>query len=173
MLFEFLYFSVEKAENNKIWRKKNMEPNKISGILSIILGLIFIIFPIFGTAALSLLIGVSLIFFGIILILAGLTAFNIIIGILAIIVGLVFAFNITALSVLFALQFYVIGIIMILAGIIGLISDSQISKIVSVLIIILGIISIALGGFSIDQPIFAAVIIGLGLIFEGTSLYLE
>ena len=156
MLFEFLYFSVEKAENNKIWRKKNMEPNKISGILSIILGLIFIIFPIFGTAALSLLIGVSLIFFGIILILAGLTAFNI-----------------TALSVLFALQFYVIGIIMILAGIIGLISDSQISKIVSVLIIILGIISIALGGFSIDQPIFAAVIIGLGLIFEGISLYLE
>ena len=133
-----------------------MESNKISGILSLILGLIFIIFPIFGTAALSLLIGVSLIFLGIILILAGFTAFNI-----------------TALSVLFALQFYVIGIILILAGIVGLISDSQISKIASVLTIILGIIAIALGGFSIDQPIFAAVLIGVGLIFQGIRLYLE
>ena len=72
-----------------------------------------------------------------------------------------------------SLFFIIMAVIMILAGIIGLISDSQISKIVSVLIIILGIISIALGGFSIDQPIFAAVIIGLGLIFEGISLYLE
>ena len=150
-----------------------MESNKISGILSLILGLIFIIFPIFGTAALSLLIGVSLIFLGIILILAGFTAFNIIIGILSIIVGVVFAFNIAALSVLFALQFYVIGIILILAGIVGLISDSQISKIASVLTIILGIIAIALGGFSIDQPVFAAVLIGVGLIFQGIRLYLE
>ena len=92
-----------------------MEPNKISGILSIILGLIFIIFPIFSTAALSILIGVSLIFFGIALVLSGFTALNIVIGVLTILVGLVFAFNIQALSVLFALQFYVIGILMIIA----------------------------------------------------------
>ena len=88
-------------------------------------------------------------------------------------VGLVFAFNIQALSVLFALQFYVIGILMIIAGIIGIFSDSKISKIASVLMIILGIISFALGGFSIAQPIFAAVLIGVALIIQGIRLYLE
>ncbi len=150
-----------------------MESNQISGILSVILGLIFIICPIFSTAVLSLFIGLSLVIFGIALILAGFSAFNIIIGILAIIVGLVFAGNITALSFLFGLQFYVIGIIIILAGIAGLISDSQISKIASVLLIILGIISFALGGFSIDNPLFATILIGLSLIIQGIRLYLE
>lgn len=150
-----------------------MEANKISGILSIILGLIFVICPIFSTAALSILIGISLVFFGIALILTGFTAFNIIIGILAIIVGIIFASNIAALSFLLGLQFYIIGIVMILAGIVGLISSSQISKIASVLIIILGIISFALGGFSIDQPLFAAILIGVGLIIQGVRLYLE
>ena len=150
-----------------------MERNQISGILSIILGLIFIICPIFSTAALSILIGLSLVFFGIAIILSGFSAFNIIIGILAIIVGLAFTFNITALSILFGLQFYVIGIILILAGIVGIISDSQISKIASVLIIILGIVSFALGGLSIDQPLFAAVLIGVALIIQGIRMYME
>ena len=62
---------------------------------------------------------------------------------------------------------------MILAGIVGIFSDTQFGKITSVLIIILGIISFALGGFSIDQPIFAAVIIGVALILKGVGLYLE
>ena len=61
---------------------------------------------------------------------------------------------------------------MILAGILGLISDTQVSKIASILIIILGIISFALGGFSLDQPIFAAVLIGVALIIQGIRLYL-
>lgn len=62
---------------------------------------------------------------------------------------------------------------MIIAGIVGLISDSQFGKIASILIIILGIISFALGGLSIDQPLFAAVIIGVALIIQGVKLYLE
>ena len=53
-----------------------MEPNKISGILSVILGLIFIIFPIFSSGLVSILIGISLVFFGIALILAGFSAIN-------------------------------------------------------------------------------------------------
>ena len=150
-----------------------MESNKISGILSVILGLIFMIFPVFGTAALSILIGASLIIFGIALMLTGFTAFNIIIGILAIIIGLIFASNIAALSFLLGLQFYLIGIIMVLAGIAGLISGPQISKIISILIIVLGIISFALGGLSFSQPVYAAFIIGLALILEGVRLYLE
>ena len=150
-----------------------MESNQISGLLSIILGLIFIICPIFSTAFLSILIGLSLVFLGIALILSEFSAINIIIGILLILVGLVFVFNITALSFIFGLQFYVIGILLILAGIAGLISDSKMGKIASVLILILGIISIAIGGFSIDQPKFAAILIGVALIIQGVRLYLE
>ena len=150
-----------------------MEPNKISGILSVILGLIFIIFPVLGTATVSILIGLSLIFLGIILILSGITAINVVIGILAIIIGIIFICNIAALSFLFGLLFYVVGILLILTGIAGLISDSPMPKIASVLIIILGIISFALGGLSIDQPVFAAILIGVSLIIEGIGLYLE
>ena len=150
-----------------------MESNQISGVLSIILGLIFIICPIFSTAFLSILIGLSLVFFGIAFILSEFSAINIIVGILAILVGLVFVFNIAALSFIFGLQFYIIGILMIIAGIVGIFSDSQFGKIASVFIILLGIISIALGGLSIDQPLFAAVLIGVALIAQGVRLYLE
>ena len=62
---------------------------------------------------------------------------------------------------------------MILAGVVGLISDSKMGKIASVLILILGIISIAIGGFSIDQPKFAAILIGVALIIQGVGLYME
>ena len=150
-----------------------MEPNKISGILSVILGLIFIICPFFGTAALSIIIGISLIFFGIAVLLTGLNAINIIVAILAIIVGIIFVTNIAALSIVFALEFYIIGIILILAGIAGLISDVQISKIASILVIVLGIIAFALGGLSIDQPIFAAILIGVALIIRGIGVYID
>ena len=62
---------------------------------------------------------------------------------------------------------------MVLAGIAGLISDSHMSKIASALLVILGIVSFALGGLSIDQPLFAAVLIGVALIIQGVRLYLE
>ncbi|MBQ2832005.1 DUF308 domain-containing protein [Methanobrevibacter sp.] len=150
-----------------------MESNQISGILSVILGLIFIICPIFGVAAVSVLIGVSLIFLGLILILSGFRALNVIIGILAIVVGLVFVFNIAALSFLIGLQFYVIGILLILAGIAGLISDSEMPKFASVVVLILGLISIAFGAFSFGNPMFVAILIGVALVIEGIGLYLQ
>ena len=95
-----------------------MEQNKIAGILSIILGLIFIIFPVISTGLVSILIGVSLVFLGIASLLSGFSAFNVIVGILAIIFGLLFIFNISALSLatpLFAA--ILIGITLIVEGI--------------------------------------------------------
>lgn len=146
-----------------------MEPHKIAGILSIILGLIFIICPFFGTAVVSVMIGLSLLFLGIILILAQFSALNIVVGLLSIIVGIIFITNIAALSFLFGFLFYVVGILLILVGIVGLVSAG--SKLAAIGIIILGIISFALGAFSIDNPIFAAVLIGVSLIVEGIGLY--
>ena len=149
-----------------------MEANKISGILSIILGLIFIIYPVFSSGLVSILIGISLVFLGIAAMLSGFSAFNVIVGILAIIFGLLFIFNIDALSFLLGLQFYIIGILLILLGITGLFAEGS-SKIISVLIIILGIISFALGGFSITNPLFAAILIGVALIFQGIRLFIS
>ena len=168
---DFYIFHLDSEQNN-FKGGKNMERNQASGILAIILGLIFIICPIFSSVALTVLIGLSLVFLGIVLILSGFTAFNIIIGILAIIVGIGFTFNIAALSFLLGLQFYIIGILIILTGITGLFSGPGVSKITSILMILVGIISFALGGLSIGQPLYAPIIIGVALIIQGIRLYL-
>ena len=170
MLFRLFKVSLEKVNITK-FGGKNMESNQTSGIVSIILGLIFIIFPLFSSGIVSIMIGVSLVVLGIASILSEFSAFNIIVGILAIIFGLLFIFNIDALSFLLGLQFYIIGILLILLGISGLFAQGM-SKIASILIVILGIVSFALGGLSIDNPLFAAIIIGVALIAQGIRLYI-
>ena len=170
LLFNLISYHFKVNKTNK-WRKK-MEPHKISGILSIILGLIFIIFPIFSSGLVSIMVGLSLVFLGLTIILSEFSAINIIIGILAIIFGLLFIFNIDALSFLLGLQFYIIGILMIVLGITGLISGENVSKIASIMIILLGFISFIVAGFSLAQPLYAAILIGVCLIIQGIRLYL-
>ena len=55
-----------------------MEVNKIGGILSVLLGLIFVIFPMFSASVVSIIIGLSLLFFGIIIVFSGINLKNII-----------------------------------------------------------------------------------------------
>ncbi len=150
-----------------------MELNKMSGILSIILGLIFVIFPIFSSFAVSVLIGLSLVFLGLVTILNRFVAINIIVGIISIIIGLLFMFNISAVSFLLGFQFYTVAILMVLVGITGLIKNTSLSKIASLLILIMGILGFVLGTFSFVSPIYAAVLVGITLIIEGVVLYLE
>ena len=89
--------------------------NRTAGILSIILGLIFMIFPMFSSDFISIIVGLSLLFFGISSVFMGWNMRNdldrfstafIIIGIIAIIFGFLFIFYIDALSFLVGLQFY-------------------------------------------------------------------
>ncbi len=61
---------------------------------------------------------------------------------------------------------------MLLLGIIGLFSGPGVSKAASILIIILGIIAFILGGLSLDQPLYAAILIGVCLIIQGIRLYI-
>lgn len=159
-----------------------MELNKIFGIISIILGLIIIIFPIFSSSAVSVILGLSLLFFGFASIINGFlvlnnqtnfSKINIIIGIIAIIFGLLFIFAINALSFLVGFQFYIIAFIMIAFGIVGLISKSTLSKTTSLLILIMGILAFILAFYSIDQPIYAAILIGICLLVQGIRLYLD
>ena len=51
-------------------------------------------------------------------------------------------------------------------------SESKLSKTSSLLILLVGIVAIALAVFSVAQPIFVAILIGLCLIIEGVKLYL-
>ncbi|WP_407422019.1 DUF308 domain-containing protein [Methanobrevibacter sp.] len=156
--------------------------NRSAGILSIILGIMFIIFPMFFENLVSIIIGLSLLFFGISSVFMGWnmrkeynafsTAF-IIIGIISIILGFIFTFYIDALSFLMGLSFYIVGFIMIVFGIAGLMSkSSSISTFSSILVLVMGIIAIALAAFTITKPVYIAMIIGIVLIIEGLNLFL-
>lgn len=157
--------------------------NKSAGILSIILGLIFILFPMFSSELVSFIVGLSLLFFGISAAFMGFNMRNslrifslatIIIGIIAIIFGFLFIFYIDALSFLIGLQFYIVGFIMIVFGITGLISKlTRVSKFSSILVLIMGIVLIALAIFALNNPIYIAIVIGVVLIIEGVGLILE
>ena len=158
-----------------------METTRIAGILSIVLGLIFIIFPMFSAGLVSVIVGLSLLFFGISAAFLGWNMRNevenissliiLAIGIIAIIFGFLFIFYIDALSFLIGLQFYIVGFIMIVFGIAGLLSKvSRTSIFSSVLVLIMGILAIAIAIFTIEQPIYIAIIIGVALIIEGIFL---
>ena len=71
------------------------------------------------------------------------------------------------------LQFYIIGVLLILLGIVGIFSGEGVSKVASILIIILGIVAFALGGTSLTNPLFAAILIGVALIIQGIRLYIS
>ena len=160
-----------------------MGVEKNAGILSVALGLIFIIFPMFSAELVSIIVGLSLLFFGIS---AAFMGFNmrkqtgyfgiaiLIIGIIAIIFGFLFIFYIDALSFLIGLQFYIVGFIMIVFGITGLISKmTRFSTFTSLLILLMGIVAIALAAFAASQPIYIAIIIGVVLIIEGIAMIVE
>ena len=157
--------------------------NKTAGILSIILGIIFILFPMFSSEVVSIIVGLSLLFFGISAAFMGwnmrssfdtFSIIAIIIGIIAVIFGFLFLFYIDALSFLIGIQFYIVGFIMIVFGITGLVSKmTRVSTFSSVLVLLMGIVLIALAAFALSEPIYIAIIIGIVLIIEGIGLILD
>lgn len=158
-----------------------MNYKNIFGIFLVILGLIFIIFPVFSEELVSVIVGVSLLFLGFAYVINAFSSWNFLrfysminalLGIIAIIFGLLFIFEIDALSFLVGLQFYIIAFIMIFFGILGLISPSKASKITSLLILLIGIIAVYIAVFTVAQPIYAAILIGVCLILEGLRFIL-
>lgn len=159
-----------------------MDNQKAAGIFFLILGLIFILFPMFSIELVSIIVGLSLVFFGISAAFMGYTLKDnkgvaiaiIIIGIISIILGLLFMFYINAISFLVAFQFYIVGFIMILFGITGLVSRaSKISNFTSILVLLMGIVAIALAVFAGNNPLYLAIIIGIVLIIEGVAYLLD
>ena len=63
---------------------------------------------------------------------------------------------------------------MILFGIFGIFSGPDVlSKIASVLIFILGLITVILAFYSIAQPLYAAIFVGICLVLEGIVVFVS
>jgi uncharacterized membrane protein HdeD (DUF308 family) len=147
------------------------------GIIFIILGLIFAIYPMYSAEAVSWIAGICLICFGFSSIIDGFSVWsmmahvsllNILLGIFAILLGLLFIYQIDALSFLVGYKFYFIAFVLILIGLFGIFfAIDTLSRIISVFILILGFAGIYLAFFSITQPLYVAIIVGICLIMEG------
>lgn len=108
-----------------------MDFRKILGILFIILGILFAVYPAYSASAVSLIAGISLIAFGLAALIDGfsilrmrahVSGIKIILGILAILFGVLFIYEIDALSFIVGFHFYLIAFVLILICILGIFS---------------------------------------------------
>lgn len=154
-----------------------MDFKKVLGILFIILGLIFAIYPLYSAEAVSWIAGICLITFGFASIIDGFSIWsrmahvsliNILLGICAILFGLLFIYQIDALSFIVGFHFYLIAFLLIFSGIFGIFfAEDTKSRLISLLILILGIVTVYLAFAAIAQPLYVAIIVGICLIMEG------
>jgi uncharacterized membrane protein HdeD (DUF308 family) len=157
-----------------------MDFRKILGIICIILGLIFAIYPLYSSQAVSWIAGICLIVFGFASIIDGFSVWsmmahvsllNILLGMCAILFGLLFIYKVDALSFIVAYLFFLIAFVLMLTGIFGIIFGfGSISRLASALIFILGIVVFYLAFCSLAQPLYVAIIVGICLIMEGIAL---
>ena len=150
------------------------------GILFILLGAIFVVFPAFSNQALSAIAGISLMAFGLSVIIDGvylmditrnISIIKIVIGICAICLGLLFVYKVNELYFLISYQSYLIGILLLVIGIIGIFVKSSYLKISSLVILIVGGLFIYLGYFALINPVFVSVLVGITLIMEGIIIF--
>ena len=158
-----------------------MESDKIFSIIAIVIGLIFIIFPLFSANLISILIGASVLIFGALLVYAGVLSKEIsgafssvaaVFGIVMIILGLAFIFGTNAVSFLVGLQFYIVGFMLILASVIGLLSGAEINKTGSFISLVLGIVVLFIAVYASNNPVLITIILGIALIVYGITGYL-
>lgn len=151
-------------------------------IITILIGLIFIIFPLFSANLISILIGASILIFGISLAYTGIISKDIsgafssvaaIFGVVMIILGLAFIFGTNALSFLVGLQFYLVGFMLIVVAILGLLAGSDINRMGSVISLVLGIVVLFIAAFAASNPELITIILGIALIAYGVSGYLH
>ena len=153
------------------------------GIIPIILGLIFILFPVVSTTVVSILIGLGVVIAGVILLTSGfvvlsdsklLAVLNFILGLIAIIVGILFIVHVDVVPFIVGLEFFVIGLVFIFFGISGYFSQLRtISGWAALAVVVLGIVAIILGIFFADKPVLVAIFIGICLMIQGVRMLLK
>ncbi|MDR0900706.1 MAG: DUF308 domain-containing protein [Methanobrevibacter sp.] len=157
-----------------------MENKAVIGILAIILGILILFFPFSSQLALSVVVGIGILILGIHLLVVGANFWVIskgasiayvILGIISIILGFMLLGNILLFDLLFGLYLYIVGFVMMVAGIIGLVSRAvPITKGSAGMMLILGLLTLILGVFAIEDPLYVAIILGIALIIDGIAI---
>ena len=159
-----------------------MENGQTFGVLLILIGLIFIIFPIFSLSLVSIFIGIGLFLSSLGLLISGLSLsretsslglVNIIIGIIGAILGIVFMFNVGAYSTIVALEFFIVGFILIFLAITGYFGSLRIINGTGAIVTgVFGIIIILLGLVA-RNPVYLSAMIGILLLLYGVKYFLD
>lgn len=150
--------------------------NLLIGLFVIILGILVMVFPLIGVFAASIIDGTFCLVISLWIIIHGIQGWSanktsssifLVLGIIGFIIGLLIIGNINLYSFFFGITFYLAGLILLIAGLLFIfMGDDRNTKLMGILGMIIGIISIILGYYSMN-PFFVAVIIGLFLIIYG------
>lgn len=153
-----------------------MVSKKLAGIISVILGIIFLISPVGGVKAISMFSGVILALIGVWMVLNALkeryyrrlSLLWFIFAVLLIFVGAMLAFQIILIIAFAGFWLYVTGLLFIIAGFIVVFSawDVYVTRTFGVMGILVGLIYFVVG-ILVFNPIFIGVIIGLILLIYG------
>ena len=153
---------------------------RTNGLLSLIFGLILLVFPWFGLWTLTAIFGFILIIIGVGLLVLGAFTYHaskiagaalLILGIFGLITGAGMFGNVGALAGLASVALYLSGFILIIAGLVHVFKPmTRFSREVGIVGILLGIIYLLLGSYAGD-PRGLSVLMGIWLILAGiTSL---
>ncbi|MDI9623761.1 MAG: DUF308 domain-containing protein [Methanothermobacter sp.] len=153
-----------------------MVSKKWAGLISIILGIIFVISPVGGVNAISMFSGIILALIGVWMILNALkeryyrrlSLLWLIFAVLLIFVGVLLAFQIILISAFAGFWLYVTGLLFIIAGFIVVLSawDAHVTRALGFMGILVGLIYFVVGILALD-PVFLGVIVGIILIIYG------
>lgn len=150
-----------------------------SAIVLIILGIIVMAFPLIGvvpaaviTGFLVLVLGLGLLFSGIVEMgdSAGLGILEVLLGIIALVLGIGFIFNPGLFSFVAGLIVYIVGIFLIIVGIIGVITKAGDSRWNGVVALIIGLLYVIVGTLFASNPVYLGILIGLWLLIMGIMM---
>ncbi len=150
---------------------------KFISLLAILLGLIIIIFPMMGLIGVSALIGLSVLFMSIYLLIVGVSIIDyntsgaildLILGILLLLLSIGLIFNPSLLGFLTEITLYIAGIMLIIVAVASLINNrnSRYGFYIGITGIVLGLLYIIIGTY-LSNPIILGTLIGLWLVISG------
>lgn len=150
---------------------------KFVSLLSILLGLIIIIFPIMGVIGVSSLIGLSVLLMSIYLLIVGVTIIDynssgaildLILGLILLFLSICLIFNPALLGFLTEISMYFAGIMLIIVAVASLINNrnSRYGFYIGIIGIVLGLLYIIIGTY-LSNPIILGTLIGIWLVISG------
>lgn len=151
--------------------------SKFVSILAMLLGLIIIIFPIMGVIGVADLIGLSLLFISIYLLVVGVAIIDynksgaildLILGIILLFLSICLIYNVGIFGFLAQITLYLAGIVLIIVGLVSLINNrqSRYGFYIGVAGVVLGLLYIVIGTYVAD-PVILGILIGAWLVISG------